>query len=686
MYKVCIDTGGTFTDCVVSRPDGTLIECKSPSTPPDFSKGVMNVLEEAAVLCNLSLNEFLAQTETIIHGTTAATNALVTRNVAKTAMITTEGFRDILEMRRSLKIETHSMYEAYIPPYEPIIPRYLRYTVKEETLPTGEVTCPVDPAELKKVIAKIKKEGCQAVTLCFINSYINGSNEKYAAMMCRELLSDVFVCTSSDILPKMGEYERISTSVICACLGPVVETYMRRLEDALQETGFKGRLLIIQANQYVQSVDAVLRKPAYLMGSGPAAAPAGAAFLGELIEKANFITADMGGTTLDSALVTDNEVMLTSGMWVEDDRLGFKVVDVSSIGAGGGSIGSINALGLLQVGPGSAGADPGPACYDKGGENPTVTDAAVVLGYVDPVNFWGGKMPLDKEKAISSLRHICESLNMNTEQAAAAMYSTVCSNMADGIAEITTRQGHDVRKFALLAIGGGGGLTGAFMASILGLDEVIVPRFSSAFSAWGMFALDMGRDYLRSYFSHTTDCDFSVVNSLFEDMISEACTEFEALQVADEEVVFEKSMDVRYTGQYHELEMILPSGEIAADDMRSLEEEFHVRHQELFTFSMDWVPIEIRNLRLIARVKAEKKALQHIEAGSKDATAAIREKRSCYFNDRAVDTVIYDGIKLKANNELSGPAIIEESTTTTVIPEEFTCQIDTYGNYILRRN
>ena len=288
------------------------------SRPPldDFSEGVMNTLREAAVAYKQPFEQFMGKIELIVHGTTVATNALVTRNVARTAMITTKGFRDIIEMRRALKIETKSMYEAFIPPYEPIVPRYLRFTVDEETRYTGEITRPVNEDELKSVIEKIRKEGVEAVAICFINSYANPENERRAAQICEQELKDVFVTYSSDILPKMGEYERESTCVISACVGPVVSRYMTNFEKRLREAGFKGQLLIMQANQFTQSVSAIMRKPVYLLGSGPAAAPPGGAYLGKFINEPNMITADMGGTTLDAALIKNGEVVLTAGQMV----------------------------------------------------------------------------------------------------------------------------------------------------------------------------------------------------------------------------------------------------------------------------------------------------------------------------------------------------------------------------------
>ena len=685
MFRVCVDIGGTFTDCVVLDDKGNLSQFKAPSTPADFSLGVLNALEEAAAVYSQTREGFIGKTELIVHGTTVATNALVTRNVAKTAMITTEGFRDIIEMRRSLKIETKSMYEAFIPPYEPIVPRYLRFTVNEETLYTGEITKPVDEDEVKNVIEKIRKEGVAAVAICFINSYANLENERKTAQICEQELKDVFVTYSSDLLPKMGEYERESTCVISACVGPVVSRYMVSLEERLKEDGFKGQLLIMQANQYTQSVSAVKRKPVYLMGSGPAAAPAGGAYLGDILGEPNLITVDMGGTTLDASLIKDGEVALAAGKWLGDERLGVKVVDISSVGAGGGSIAWIGPLGLIRVGPQSAGAEPGPVCFGKGGEEPTVTDSAVVLGYIPSDFFWGGKLKLDVDLAKSAVRKIAERMNMSIEQAAQAIFTTVNTNMANGVTEISTRKGYDVRDFSLLAFGGGGALCGAFIAGLLDIRKVIVPKFAASFSAWSMFSLDIGRDYVRSYICPLSAASPDVVNQLYREMFADALTEFEILSVSNQDLAISKYADVRYQGQYHEVEMGLNAGEMTSRDIEQLAEEFHQRHEELYTFSMPWVPIELRNLRLIAKVEVQKINVKTIAAGTKDASGAMKTKRPCFFNGGYVETPIYDSSRLKSGNFIPGPAVVEEPVTTLVVPDGFHCRIDKYGNYILRR-
>ncbi|MBN2058863.1 MAG: hydantoinase/oxoprolinase family protein [Deltaproteobacteria bacterium] len=684
MFKVCVDTGGTFTDCVVLDDLGNKKEFKSPSTPEDFSIGVVNSIRDAATEFSLSDEQFLDQTELIIHGTTAATNALVTKNVARTALICTRGFRDVIEIRRSLKIETRSMYEAYIPPYKPIVPRYLRFGIDEKTKRTGEITKGINEGEILQIIEKLKKENIEAVAVCLINSYSNGENEKAVVAILEKYL-DVFVTCSSEILPKIGEYERTSTCIINACLGPVIRRYLTSLESKLKSSGFRGQLLIMQANQYAQSVSAVIRKPVYLMGSGPASAPAGAAYLGKYIGEDNIITADMGGTTLDSGLLHKGTVKLKSGIWLDDDRIGIKVVEISSIGAGGGSIAWFDSLGLIRVGPKSAGADPGPVCYGRGGMEPTVTDAAVVLGYIPDDYFWGGKLKLDKQAAGKALKKIADKLQMSVEQAAEAIFTTVSSSMVDGITEITTRRGYDVREFSLLVCGGGGALCGAFMGELLNTKNVLVPRFAASFCAWSMFCLDVGRDYLRTYISSFDSAEPQIINGLYKEMIDEALEEFKVLHVSRADLTIIKSADVRYAGQFHEIELNLSSEKITRKDLEHLKLDFHKKHEELFTFSLPKEEMELRNLRLIASVKSHPVDLPEIPKKYNKVEDLLKLRRQCFFKGQLMDTPIYDGTLLSEGTRIEGHAIIEEPTTTVVIPPGFVCNIDRFGNYILNR-
>ena len=526
----------------------------------------------------------------------------------------------------------------------------------------------------------------EAIAICFINAYANPANEVKAAEICRKSLNGVFVTYSSDIIPKMGEYERENTCVINACVGPIVKQYLTKLEEKLRDSGFANQLLIVQANQFVQSVSAVIDKPVYLTGSGPAAGPAGAIHIGDIISEHNFLIGDMGGTTWDASLVRNGKVSLKIGEWLGDDRLGIKVADVVSIGAGGGSIGWIDTLGLLSVGPQSASSYPGPACYNQGGTEPTVTDAAVILGYINPDNFCGGKIKLERELAEVAMQKVAKPLNMGIEEAAQAVFTTVNSNMADAISEISTRKGYDVRDFNLLSTGGGGPLCGVFVADILGMKKTIVPRFSSSFCAWSMFFLDIGRDYLRSYLTKADDARPETMSELYENMLTEALKDLEVFNVSQQDIILEKSVEVRYQGQYHMLEIKIPDTSVTRKEIQVMTEEFHRLHEELFTFSLPWVSIELINLRLVVKIKATKIPITKIERGDADSSQAMLRISKCFSNNSYVDTPIYDGLKLRAGNIITGNAIIEEPTTTTVIPADYICSVDEYGNYVIGKS
>lgn len=439
----------------------------------------------------------------------------------------------------------------------------------------------------------------------------------------------------------------------------------------------------MQANQYANSVKAVRDRPAYLLGSGPAAAPAGAAYLGRVIGEPNLIAVDMGGTTLDAAVVTNNEVPLTSGQWLGDHRNGLKVVDVVSVGSGGGSIGWIDSLGMLKVGPQGAGALPGPACFGKGGALPTITDAAVVLGYVNPDYFWGGKLRLDVEAARNAIAPLAERLDLSIEDAAQGMFAVVNADMADGTAEVTTRAGYDVRNYALLAIGGGGALCGAFIAENLGMDRVIVPRFSASFCAWSMLTLDIGRDYLRSYPTELAKLDFDRVTQLVAEMKSQAESDLRELARDNTNIEFSLTADLRYQGQYHELELPFPDGVLQPGDIAGLQQAFHQQHERDFTFGLPNVSIILMNLRLIAKVSKPELKLPRLDRdGAAHATPVTKD---AYFGDTWYRTAFYHGEHLVAGAQIEGPSVVQDATSTLVVPPGFGCLLDEYGNYRLTK-
>jgi N-methylhydantoinase A len=687
MFNVCIDIGGTFTDSVVLDEAGDLFESKVATTPQDLSLGLINSFERAAAHYKLTVPQFLGETWTIIHGTTVGLNTFLTRTGAKTALITTRGFRDIIEMRLGLKNITTSMYNMFIPPYEPLVPRQLRFTVEERTRYTGEISTPLNEKELRDVIKKLKREKVGAAAICFLHSYANPENERKAAEICRQELKGVYVCASCDVMPVVGEFARESTAILNAYVGPIVTRYFTTLGKKLKQLNFKGQLLIMQADALVQSVPEAMRKPVYLMNSGPASGPSGSVYIGKLIDRQNIVTIDMGGTSLDIGFVKDGLVNLSHSRWVDEEMVAIKMVDITTLGAGGGSLAWFDSMGLLRVGPKSAGADPGPACYGKGGKEAAVTDADLILGYIPADYFLGGRVPLTTNLARVSVGKVADRLHMSIEQAAHAMFSMVNSNMADAISVVTTKNGHDVRDFTLFAFGGAGPTHAAFLAEALGIPEVIVPPFASSFCAWSMFTLDIGRDYLRSYIVPVEAVTIDTINKLYQDMIKQALVEFKAFGAARSDIEIMKSMEFRYKSQFHDVEVGgIPDKKLTSADFKNVVEAFHKRYEELYIYSLRFYDVELRSLRILARVKKKAQiTVKKLPTGTKDPSKARKRQRSCFFDGKFVKTPVYDSEKLKAGNVIAGPAIIEVPTTTVVIPKSWGCRVDNYGNYIIRR-
>src|SRR3990172_2650119 len=414
MLKIAIDVGGTFTDCLVLDASGEIREFKSPTTPENPTIGLTRVLEKAASAFGQELSGFLSKIEVMIaHGTTLSTNALLTGKVAKVGLLATEGFRDTLEIRRGYKNIRTSRFNLFVPPYRPIVPRYLRLGVRERVRDTGEILTPLQEEDVYADIEQLKAEKVEAVAVCFLHSYMNPAHEQRAAEICRQELNGAYVTASHEVLPVYREYERFSTAVVSAAVGPITEKYLRSLTKQMQELGFRGTLYMVGGGGLVQSVEESIRCAVSLIGSGPAAAPAGAIRLGQCVGTQNLFSVDMGGTSFDVSLIRDGVIPSTDFNWIGDERVAIKMVDVPSVGAGGGSIASINSLGLLQVGPQSAGADPGPACYGKGGREPTTTDADLVLGFIPADYFLGGEMVLKEDLAREAIRKVAEPLAMD---------------------------------------------------------------------------------------------------------------------------------------------------------------------------------------------------------------------------------------------------------------------------------
>jgi len=686
MRRISIDVGGTFTDCLVLSDDGSLEAFKSPTVPSRPSEGVLRCLELAAEFYEMDVEQFVADVEVIIHGTTLALNTLVTGRGANVGMLTTEGFRDVIEIRRGLRDQRVSLYDLFIPPYEPLVPRYLRLGVPERVLYTGEVLERLDEVATRDAAEKLRAEGVDSVAVCFLHSYANTEHERRAAAICEEVFGAGRVTTSHEILPVWREFERFSTTVVSAYVAPVVVDYVTDLEAQLAERGLRGSLLMMLANGLVQTVDEVKDRAVYLLNSGPAAAPFAALDSAAESVGNDLISIDMGGTSFDVCVIRGGVVPSTTERWVEDHRVAIKMVDVHSIGAGGGSIASVDALGLLRVGPASAGADPGPACYGKGGADPTVTDANLVLGYIPPRSLAGGEIELDEEAGREVLRRLGLELQMSAEDAARAVYETVTATMADKIMEVCTRQGHDVRDFALVVGGGAGALHGASLAERLQIDRVFIPAAAGLYSAFGMLAMGIGRDFIRSYPVRADQVDSDRVRALFEEMESEARASFERMGVPAAALTLTRTAEMRYVRQFHEIEVPVPAGDVTEELLAVVSESFHDVHEREYGFSMPVMDVEFLIFHVRASAAPSRVALKEIGPGNARPSGAQTGTRACIWGREVTETPIFAADLLRAGDRVSGPAIIEAHATTIGVPPPFTAVVDRLGNYRLERN
>lgn len=682
MLRVSVDIGGTFTDMVVTDEDGGVSAFKSLSTHGELGRGVMDCMRKAATERGVTLAQMLDQVDSIIHGTTATTNALLTRTGAKTGILTTEGFRDIIELRRGIRVG-HSPYNLKVPFPAPLVSRDRIIGVSERVRYDGKVITRLDESAVADAASKFTKMGVEAIAVCFLFSHINPDHEALAAAILRERLPDVYVTASSEILPASREFERFNTTVVGAYGGPVFASYIDRLEENLRDSGFKGKLVLIQSNGGIQNIEAAKKNPVSTLLSGPAAGPAAGIFLSGDYSN-NLISVDMGGTSFEVAIVRDRETLLTTETWLSDQRLAVKLVDVHSIGAGGGSIAWIDPLGLLRVGPQSAGSNPGPACYGKGGTSATVTDANVALGYVDPRYFLGGEISLDAEASQTAIAvSVAKPLGIDVDEAAFAIFDVVNESMADALNERCTKRGFDPREFMLISAGGAGGLHAATIARKAKIGRVMIPRFASTYCAFGMQLPDYSHDYVRSYAARVSDADFAHIEALFEEMEAEGKAALSNAGITEDKMVFERSLDMRYLGQFHEVDVRTSGEKLSSNDLNMLTEAFHDRHKERYAFALPDRAVEIVYLRLRAIGRTAK--IRMNEKPAPEVTGSIKGRRRAYFGKEHGwrDIEVHDSARLSPEHVIAGPAIVEDPTTTILIPIGFVCEPDRLGNLLL---
>ena len=681
-FRVAIDCGGTFTDGISVDEAGRVMTAKALTTPQDLTIGVRNTLANLARNNDMDLKEFLSAASIIIHGTTFATNALVTRSGSKTGLITTKGFRDIIEFRR---IPKEDMWHWRMPCPKPLVPRYLRVEAEERLGTKGQVTIPLNEDSVRKAVALLKKEGVESIAVVFLFSFLNAAHERRVAEIIKEDYPEAYVSLSSTVLPAIEEFERTSTTIIDAYIAPGMRKYIETLHTLLEKEGFKGELLLMQSNGGVGTWKVSIERPATMVISGPAAAPSAAITLGRSHSEKNLISVDMGGTSFDCLIIDRGSFLTNTYSLVSDMRFALPSIDVNAIGAGGGSIAWFDTANTLRVGPRSMGASPGPACYGMGGEEATVTDANVVLGYISPDFFLGGEMPLKKDLAEKAIKNkVADRLGLSIVEGAAAIYKIINSTMAGSITSTFIKRGYDPRDFTLCVGGAAGPAHAVRIMQELGIARLLIPKFAPIYCAFGMLGVDLKHDYTRFYYASQQNLDLNHLRRLYEEMEAEARETLERDGVPDGDQAFMRFMDMRYFGQFREVEVTWPSGPITDDTVSAGIANFHTKHKEIYGSSDESYPVEFMNFKLSGIGKLPRIELKKIKRGDKNSSQALKGERDAFFEETNgfVKTRIYDGDRLLCGNILEGPGIVEEKMTVVVIPPQFKMRVDEYGNYV----
>ena len=681
MRVVGVDIGGTFTDFMLyDTESGSVHVHKVPSTPDEPEQAMVDGLAEICSAAGLSPGDVTG----VFHGTTIATNAVLQHEGALVGMITTRGFRDIVHIGRHQRPLHYSVMQDIPWQAAPFVPRRHRKVVSERIAPpSGDVLVPLDEDEVRAAARELHGEGVEAVAVCFLFSYLNPDHEQRAAEIVREEMPDAFVTTSAEIVPQFREFERFTTATMSAFVGPKTGNYLERLATALGGEGVEGELHVMMSSGGVASVHAAAARPVTLLLSGPAAGILGGQWAGALAGRKRLITFDMGGTSADIGIVTEDGVSEASARdtWIGGYPLLVPMLDVHAIGAGGGSIAYLDAGGAFRVGPRSAGATPGPACYGHGGQEPTISDAHVVLGRLDPGRFLGGRMKLDRDAAVAVVQKLAAELGLGLESAAEGILTVANANMARAIRSRTIEKGHDPREFALVAFGGAGPLHAAEVADLLEIPEVLVPPYPGITSAGGLLTSDLKYDQMRTVFQMQGSVDAARLNRELDELAAELLGWLQRDGVVESDIQVIRALDCRYVGQGYELRVTLDG---AFDDAAF--EQFHRQHEREYG-SAYGDPIEIVNARVTAIGK--RPTLDKLPVASDSLQAALIGEGTGHFRVngalQAVTSRMYDRSKLPLDESIAGPAVVFHLDTTTVVPPSWRATADASGNLILTK-
>lgn len=675
--RVATDIGGTFTDLVAVDDQGKTILTKSHTTPPNFEEGVIKVIQKSGV-CPQEIKDF-------IHGTTTIINALTERKGAKTALITTKGFRDVLEIARCNRPDLFNMVFAKPRPF---IPRCLRKEVEERVSFDGKIVTPLNEDDIRTAVEYFKKEKVEAIAVCYINSYANDEHEKRTVELIRKLWPEVFVTSSIEVTKEWREYERTSTIALNSYVMPVASSYIDNLDRRLKEAGCHAKEYIMQSNGGTTTFEQAKQTPINMVESGPVAGVYGSAILGKMIGERNIIAFDVGGTTAKCSLIDNGEVKVTTEYRIErtESYAGYPimapVVDIVEIGNGGGSIAWIDEAGSLKVGPQSAGAVPGPVAYGIGGTEPTTTDACLVTGRLSAENF-DNQVDMDAVRAAIQEK-VGDAFGMDTDEAAMSILRVAEANMYNALKLISVRRGYDPRDFTMVAFGGGGPMHCAYLAKELNIRKVIVPIAAPVFSAWGMLMTDVRHDYIQTNIRRMNEVSAEELNDMWEGLLSQAQEQFEKEDIPKENIVCNYIADMRYMGQEHTVKVNVPPIPWSEETKEEIIQRFHDTHEHFYTFRLTDTPTEIVNLHLVAYGRLTKPELAKIPPQEGPVENVKKEIRKVYFaEDGWMDTPVYLREKLGRGAVLDGPVIVEEAAASAVAAKGQRITVDDYGNLII---
>jgi N-methylhydantoinase A len=683
MRRAC-DTGGTFTDLIVEYENGTMKMFKSATVPSDPTCGVLDAAQIAALDSSLRLSDFLARCEILVHGTTHAINAVITGNTAKTALLVTAGHPDILSLREGGRAEPFNFRVAYPQPY---IPRALTFEVEERIDSRGEVVIPLNEGQLVTQLKKIAAAKVEAVAVCLLWAISNPAHEKRVGELIKECLPGVPFTLAHELNPTLREYRRASSAAIDASLKPMMSKYLGGLTSRLRDSGFTGRVLVLTSQGGMMDAEELARQPIHSLNSGPSMAPIAGKFYSSLDSDLPVaIVADTGGTTYDVSVVRRGRIPKTRETWLgspyRGHMTGFPAIDIKSIGAGGGSIAAVDRGGMLTVGPRSAGSVPGPICYGSGGTEPTLTDACLVLGYIDPNFFLGGKKRLDRQKAEAAIADkIAKKLNVSTHEAAISIVEVATENMVQAIEEITVNQGIDPAQASLIGGGGAAGFNSVFIARRLGCPVLVVPETGAALSAAGALMSELRNEYREMFFARSGRFDFEAVNAVLTKLRGK-CDDFLSESGVSEGRI-EFAVEARYASQVWEIEVQLRRGKFSNEkDLREFIDDFHTQHQELFAVRDEGSEIEFVGWTAVASVGPDNKSigrLSNISGLKRD-----RGSRKAYFRDTGlVDTEVVQLTALDVGKTFQGPAIVETPFTTIVVDPRAQYSLTSTGSLLV---